>query len=965
KPTDPLVLEVAREKWQALADEVARHDVLYHQQDNPEISDAEYDALRRKLLALEEKYPELATPDSPTQKVGAPVLETFAKVRHSVPMLSLGNAFAEQDVADWLERVRSFLGLPEDAAVEVVTELKIDGLSFSARYENGRFVQGVTRGDGEVGENITANLATVLPLQLKGSPPAVLEVRGEVYMTHADFAALNASREAAGEALFANPRNAAAGSLRQLDAEVTRSRRLRYFVYSWAECSESLDGKQSDVMQQFKGLGLNTIEDFLHHVSLDPVAASLSDIMTFYGRVHALRPTLDFDIDGVVYKVNRLDWQKRLGSVGRAPRWAIAHKFPAEQALTVLEGIDIQVGRTGALTPVARLKPVNVGGVMVMTALLVLALLWFTGWTLAEVRASCVWVYQVAMVTGIALGRWCRRMWARMPEQFDLPLSHPLPKRGRPVVVKDDDEDKPRRPRASEKQAALPLLVEGQFVLPPLDLLNEPKEQEGGESEEALQQNARRIEAELRNFGVEGVVTNIRPGPVITVYELEPAAGVKTSAIVNLQDDLARAMSALSIRITTIPGKSVLGIEVPNLKRQFLGLRELLDTDAFEHDGGKLTVALGVDTAGIPAFTDISKMPHALIAGTTGSGKSVAINAFIISLLYRLTPEQLKFVMVDPKMLELSIYNDIPHLITPVITDPNKAAAALNWVVKEMESRYRLMSEMGVKNLAGFNEKFEQLQAEGKMPTKLVQVGFDLNTGQPKHEEQPLATKPLPHIVVIIDELADLMMVAGKAVEFSIARLTQMARASGIHLLVATQRPSVDVVTGLIKANIPTRISFSVASKIDSRTVLDSMGAEALLGKGDMLHLANGSNTLQRLHGAFVSEDECAKVVTYLKSQGQPQYVDDVFKAGVAVVPNGKGGGSAGGDEMGEDGDPEDLYAQAKDVVLREGKASTSFLQRALKIGYNRAADLIDKMEGEGLISAPNHVGKREVVARR
>ncbi|NBX86057.1 MAG: DNA translocase FtsK [Proteobacteria bacterium] len=607
----------------------------------------------------------------------------------------------------------------------------------------------------------------------------------------------------------------------------------------------------------------------------------------------------------------------------------------------------------------------HVGGVMVMTALLVLALLWFTGWTLAEVRASCVWVYQVAMVTGIALGRWCRRMWARMPEQFDLPLSHPLPKRGRPVVVKDDDEDKPRRPRASEKQAALPLLVEGQFVLPPLDLLNEPKEQEGGESEEALQQNARRIEAELRNFGVEGVVTNIRPGPVITVYELEPAAGVKTSAIVNLQDDLARAMSALSIRITTIPGKSVLGIEVPNLKRQFLGLRELLDTDAFEHDGGKLTVALGVDTAGIPAFTDISKMPHALIAGTTGSGKSVAINAFIISLLYRLTPEQLKFVMVDPKMLELSIYNDIPHLITPVITDPNKAAAALNWVVKEMESRYRLMSEMGVKNLAGFNEKFEQLQAEGKMPTKLVQVGFDLNTGQPKHEEQPLATKPLPHIVVIIDELADLMMVAGKAVEFSIARLTQMARASGIHLLVATQRPSVDVVTGLIKANIPTRISFSVASKIDSRTVLDSMGAEALLGKGDMLHLANGSNTLQRLHGAFVSEDECAKVVTYLKSQGQPQYVDDVFKAGVAVVPNGKGGGSAGGDEMGEDGDPEDLYAQAKDVVLREGKASTSFLQRALKIGYNRAADLIDKMEGEGLISAPNHVGKREVVARR
>lgn len=605
----------------------------------------------------------------------------------------------------------------------------------------------------------------------------------------------------------------------------------------------------------------------------------------------------------------------------------------------------------------------HVGGVMVMSALLALALLWFTGWTLGEVRATCVWLYKVGVVGAQVLWRWFNRLRAAVPEQFDLPLTHPVPRRPRPAVVRADDEIEPRKRSSSvQKQVPLPL-EDGEFALPPLDLLNEPKEQEGGESEEALQQNARRIEAELRNFNIDGVVTNIRPGPVITVYELEPAAGVKTSAVVGLQDDLARAMSALSIRIAPVPGRNVLGIEVPNLTRQFLGLRELLDTDAFEHDAGKLVVALGVDTAGTPVYTDISKMPHALIAGTTGSGKSVAINAFILSLVYRMTPDELRFVMVDPKMLELSIYNDIPHLLTPVITDPNKAAAALNWVVKEMENRYRLMSELGVKNLAGFNQKFDELESEGKMPTRLVQVGFDLNTGQPRMEEQPLAEKKLPYIVVVIDELADLMMVAGKAVEFSIARLTQMARAAGIHLMVATQRPSVDVVTGLIKANIPTRISFSVASKIDSRTVLDSMGAETLLGKGDMLHLANGSNTLQRLHGAFVSEDECTKVAQYLKAQRSAEYVEDVFKAGVAVVPGSKGGSGVEGEEGEENS--EDLYQSAVDVISREGKASTSFLQRNLKIGYNRAADLIDRMESEGVISAPNHVGKREVLVRR
>ncbi len=605
----------------------------------------------------------------------------------------------------------------------------------------------------------------------------------------------------------------------------------------------------------------------------------------------------------------------------------------------------------------------NIGGVLLACAVAVLALLWFTGWTIAEIQAFSIWCYKVACIMGTVGWRWANRLWAAVPAQFELPLSHPLPSRTKAMVERVEDEEEPR-PRKREAQQALPLIMNGDYVLPPLDLLKEPRAKTQMEAEAALQQNARRIEAELKNFGVVGVVGHIRPGPVITIYELEPAAGVKTSTVVGLQEDLARAMSALSIRIAPIPGKNVLGIEVPNMHRQMLSLREILDTDEFENHEGGLVVALGVDTAGKPQYADLSKMPHALIAGTTGSGKSVAINAFILSLLYRMGPEDLRLLLVDPKMLELSIYNDIPHLLTPVVTDPNKAAAALNWVVKEMENRYRLMSELGVKNLQNFNEKFVQLEAEGKIPTKLVQVGFDLNTGQPAFEEQPLATKKLPYIVVVIDELADLMMVAGKAVEFSIARLTQMARASGIHLLVATQRPSVDVVTGLIKANIPTRMSFSVASKIDSRTVLDSMGAEALLGKGDMLLLMNGSNTLVRMHGAFVGEDECTEVASHCKAQSAPQYVEDVFKAGAAIVPGSKEAKAAQATE-GEEGEEGNLYNQAVEIVTRDNKASTSYLQRMLKIGYNRAADLIDQMESEGLISAPNHVGKREIMGKR
>lgn len=528
-----------------------------------------------------------------------------------------------------------------------------------------------------------------------------------------------------------------------------------------------------------------------------------------------------------------------------------------------------------------------------------------------------------------------------------------------PTVSRPSAELKPASREESEKQTSLPLNLNDNYQLPPLSILEKMEQKIKTESEADLQQNARQIEAHLANFNVEGRITHICPGPVITIYEFEPAPGVKTSQVVGLSEDLARSMSAVSVRIAPIPGKNVLGIELPNAERRSVSLRELIANDPFETHPGKLTVALGVDTGGVPAYADISKWPHALIAGTTGSGKSVAMNAFILSLLYRLPPQQLRFIMIDPKMLELSIYNDIPHLLTPVVTDPGKASVTLKWAVKEMENRYRMMSELGVKNLQSFNAKFAQLQEAGKVPTKLVQTGFDPATGQPKMEEKPLATEPLPYIVVVIDELADLMMVAGKQVETSIARLAQMARAAGIHLLIATQRPSVDVITGLIKANIPTRTSFHVTSKVDSRTVLDQMGAEQLLGKGDMLFMENGAGVPARLHGAFVSEEECIAVAEHLKTQGKPSYITSAIES--VESPENGGGGAEGGN--GEEADP--LYQQAIDLVAREQKASTSFIQRHLQVGYNRAARIVEQMETDGLIGPANHVGKRDIIVRQ
>ncbi len=597
------------------------------------------------------------------------------------------------------------------------------------------------------------------------------------------------------------------------------------------------------------------------------------------------------------------------------------------------------------------------GAFFLPSLLTLLSLLWLTNLSVHDLYRFS----KLINVYATEFARLCRRIAKSIHEreqQMEFGLSIPIPPRRKllPKVERSTPDITPASREEEERQTDLPLNLNDSYQLPQLHLLDKNENAIKPESESSLTQNARLIEANLANFNVIGQVTKICPGPVITIYEFEPAAGVKTAQVVGLAGDLARSMAAVSIRVAAIPGKNVIGIEMPNAERRTVTLRELLATEAFETHPGKLTVALGVDTSGHPVYTDISKMPHCLIAGTTGSGKSVAMNAFILSLIYRLSPEQLRFVMIDPKMLELSIYNDIPHLLTPVVTDPNKAATALKWAVKEMERRYKVMSEMGVKNIQSFNSKFAELAAKGEVPTRPVQTGFDPSTGQPIMEQQPLATEAFPYIVVVIDELADLMMVAGKEVEVSIARLAQMARAAGLHLLVATQRPSVDVVTGLIKANIPTRFSFNVTSRIDSRTVLDQMGAEQLLGKGDMLYMANGSGNLQRLHGAFVSEDECIHVAEHTKTQGQPSYIASITKE------DGNGGGS---NLSGDNSDSDPLYSNAIELVAREQKASTSFIQRHLQIGYNRAARIIEQMEVDGIVGPPNHVGKREIIIRQ
>jgi S-DNA-T family DNA segregation ATPase FtsK/SpoIIIE len=521
----------------------------------------------------------------------------------------------------------------------------------------------------------------------------------------------------------------------------------------------------------------------------------------------------------------------------------------------------------------------------------------------------------------------------------------------------DDEEDAPapRKPKAAPRPARK---SSGGYVLPPLELLAAPKTtSRPALSADALQTNAAALEGVLGDFGVRGEIINARPGPVVTLYELEPAPGIKSSRVIGLADDIARSMSALSARVAVVAGRNAIGIELPNPTREKVFLREQLASSDYVDTTAKLPLCLGKTIGGEPVIVDLARMPHLLIAGTTGSGKSVAINTMILSLLYRLRPEQCRLIMVDPKMLELSVYDGIPHLLTPVVTDPKKAVVALKWAVREMEERYKKMSKLGVRNIDGYNARVAEAKGKGEKLSRTIHTGYDKESGEAIYENEELDLEPLPYIVVIVDEMADLMMVAGKDIEGAVQRLAQMARAAGLHVVLATQRPSVDVITGTIKANFPTRISFQVTSKIDSRTILGEQGAEQLLGQGDMLYMAGGGR-ISRVHGPFCSDEEVEKVVRHLKSQGTPQYLEAVT---AAEEEDEDGNPVFDGTAMGQ---PEggDLYQQAVQVVMRDRKASTSYIQRRLQIGYNRAASLMERMEKEGVVGQANHAGKREIL---
>ena len=521
-----------------------------------------------------------------------------------------------------------------------------------------------------------------------------------------------------------------------------------------------------------------------------------------------------------------------------------------------------------------------------------------------------------------------------------------------------DEETEEASPRVRKARAPRPRRTSGGYVLPPLELLAQPsKVGRATVSTEVLQENATALEGVLGDFGVRGEIINARPGPVVTLYELEPAPGIKSSRVISLADDIARSMSALSARVAVVSGRNAIGIELPNPTREKVFLRELLASRDYADTQHRLPLCLGKSIGGEAVMVDLARMPHLLIAGTTGSGKSVAINTMILSLVYRLQPDQCRLIMVDPKMLELSVYDGIPHLLTPVVTDPKKAVVALKWAVREMEERYRKMSKLGVRNIDGYNARVAEAAGKGEKLTRTVHTGYNRETGEAIYESEDLELEPLPYIVVIVDEMADLMMVAGKDIEGAVQRLAQMARAAGLHVILATQRPSVDVITGTIKANFPTRISFQVTSKIDSRTILGEQGAEQLLGQGDMLYMAGGGR-ISRVHGPFVSDEEVEKVVRHLKAQGVPEYLEAV----TAEDPTDEDGNpvfdatAMGAPEGG------DLYQQAVQVVLRDRKASTSYIQRRLQIGYNRAASLMERMEQEGVVGQPNHAGKREIL---
>ena len=620
-------------------------------------------------------------------------------------------------------------------------------------------------------------------------------------------------------------------------------------------------------------------------------------------------------------------------------------------------------------------------------------------WAAGKVAAGSLWVGRrlgdAAGAATLSSGRLVRDGWrgidlVRRRRPTELPPDPPrqqeeevdpaIKRARRKLVLERREEERPApKPAARAPQAEppappppsaprkvapppepMPAPLDTGFELPGLDLLAQAKViASPGQSPEALAETSRQLETVLDDFGVRGEIIDAKTGPVVTLYELEPAPGTRAARVISLADDIARSLCALSVRVAVVPGRNVIGIELPNDRRATVYLRELLEADVYAASGARLPIALGKDISGQPIVADLARMPHLLIAGTTGSGKSVAINAMILSLLYRLTPEQLRLIMIDPKVIELSVYEDIPHLLAPVVTDPPKAVVALKWVVRQMDERYRLMSHLGVRDIFAFNKRLMKARSDGEELKRRVRTGFEPGTGVPIFEEQPIDMTPLPLIVVIVDEVADLMLTAGKEIENAIQRLSQKARAAGIHLIVATQRPSVDVLTGVIKANLPSRISFRVSSKIDSRTILGEPGAEQLLGQGDMLYLMPGDR-ISRIHGALVTDAEVEQVVRHLKAQGEPDYHEDVTEDSEsepqAEGPLFESAGGNGGDNM---------YHQAVQVVARDGKASTSYLQRKLAIGYNTAAKLIERMENEGLISRADHVGRRHVLMGR
>ncbi len=614
--------------------------------------------------------------------------------------------------------------------------------------------------------------------------------------------------------------------------------------------------------------------------------------------------------------------------------------------------------------------PAGLGGIVGLGGESILA------WAIAFIpdnTGATIARYVAAALLGIGgFALWARMLGLtlRMP-QFDrpsLPKLTAADKRREPAAPRPEVAPQPEnrsRPVIADRAAApaLPkkarqesLALRDKYVLPDLKLLTPAPPSTGQQLDKAaLERNARLLETVLDDFHVKGTITEVRPGPVVTMYELQPAAGIKASRVIQLAEDVARNMSALSARIATIPGRSVIGIELPNAHRESVFLHEMIGSQAFEDGAGALPIVLGKNIAGDPVIADLAPMPHLLIAGTTGSGKSVGLNSMICSLLYRLTPDQCRMIMIDPKLLELRPYEDIPHLLAPVVTEPAKAIRALKWAVEEMEDRYRKMASIGVRSLAGYNDKVRGAKGKGQKLTRRVQVGYDAESGTPKYEEEALDFDVMPQIVIVVDELADLMMTAGKEVEFLIQRLAQKARAAGIHLIMATQRPSVDVITGVIKANLPTRISFHVTSKIDSRTILGEQGAEQLLGKGDMLYMMGGRQIV-RVHGPFVSDDEVIAIADHWRAQGVPDYIQ-------AVTEEPEDGGFAlDGAPLGDDSPEDQEYRKAVQIVAESQKASVSWLQRQLRIGYNRAARHIERMEKDGLVGRPDHVGRRELL---